>query len=371
MNSNNHFGLVTTHCPENPNINELRIIGSPKSHHELDALIPEFIAIRQQKGMSQEDLSAVLHMRKSFIEHYEEKGRIHSLELFLKVVWALGVKIDAQVELNMYIKASEWGDTEAMYHLGRQYLYGRRVERDVNKAVRFWSEAAAKGHIIAQFCLAELYFKGHFIKQDCSEAITWYSKAAENGHWGAQRKLAYLYENGIGVEQNYQQAANWYLQAAEREDEYSQYSLGILYDEGWGVKQDEREAFKWFLLAADKGHPYAQYEVGLHYFNGFIYAYDDVDDDVDYDKAISWLKKSAIQGVVEAQYELSCLYCYGFGVVQNYLKAYFWALIACARADEEMFEEASSIRDKVVEQIDNRNTIRLQKLATWWVSKYN
>ena len=91
---------------------------------------------------------------------------------------------------------AEQGDVNAQYELGLGYDKGKRVPKDVRKAIEWYTKAAEQGHIIAQYNLALCY---RYDYKDARTAVEWYTKAAEQGYALAQNSLGYCYETGIGV----------------------------------------------------------------------------------------------------------------------------------------------------------------------------
>ena len=66
-----------------------------------------------------------------------------------------------------------------------------------------------------------------------------------------------------------------------------------------------------FISKANTGDAEAQYKLGRSFYLG-------LNEDPDYNKAISWFKQSAEQGNIEATYNLGLCYYNGQGVEQNY-----------------------------------------------------
>ena len=108
---------------------------------------------------------------------------------------------------------AEQGDVNAQYELGLGYDKGKRVPKDVRKAIEWYTKAAEQGHIIAQYNLALCY---RYDYKDARTAVEWYTKAAKQGYALAQNSLGYCYETGIGVPIDERKAIGWYTKAAEQ-----------------------------------------------------------------------------------------------------------------------------------------------------------
>lgn len=126
----------------------------------------------------------------------------------------------------------------------------------------FQMKLASKGNAEAEFKVGEMYETGFGVKVDKAEAMTWITKAANQGHETASFKLLYW-----DVEKNGFNAAN-------------------------KAKVDDLKA------KAKAGNSQAEYYIGKMYARG-------VGMKKDSDKAIKWLNKAALVGVLEAERELT------------------------------------------------------------------
>ncbi len=110
------------------------------------------------------------------------------------------------------------------------------------------------------------------------------------------------------------------LDEANRGITDSQVMVGLAYDEGdeeMNVQVDYQKAFNWYLKAATSNHAIGQYCLATLYEEGKYVQQD-------YAKAFTWYEKSAKQGYAPAQACLGLLYEDGNGVAQNYFEAYTW-----------------------------------------------
>ncbi|EXX73868.1 hypothetical protein RirG_056420 [Rhizophagus irregularis DAOM 197198w] len=116
-----------------------------------------------------------------------------------------------------------------------------------------------------------------------------FQKAADLGNSYGINHLGYCYENGIGIDIDYQKAFKLYQKVADLGNPFGINNLGYCYKNGF--------AFELYQKAADLGNSLAQYNLATmyEYEEGII---------KNIDKAIYWYKKSAEQGVQEAQNRL-------------------------------------------------------------------
>ena len=68
--------------------------------------------------------------------------------------------------VSWYEKATAQENSCAAYRLGKLYLEGKDVPKDVPKAVAYLTESAEQGNQYAQYALGKLYLTGQDVKQD-------------------------------------------------------------------------------------------------------------------------------------------------------------------------------------------------------------
>lgn len=97
------------------------------------------------------------------------------------------------------------------------------------------------------------YLLGRGVPKDNEKAFYYYSQAAEQGDPLAQNELGYLYAAGKGTPKNYEKSFYYYQQAAKHGLASAQYSLGMMYLHGLGTERNKTEALQWFGLSAKAG----------------------------------------------------------------------------------------------------------------------
>ena len=98
---------------------------------------------------------------------------------------------------------------EAYYYLGRQYLEGYGVEKDVAKGLDHIHTSAEKGYVEANYFLACKYYWGKDVELDYEKAYKYACVAVEGGHVDACNLLADCYIHGHGTEQNSAEGMKW------------------------------------------------------------------------------------------------------------------------------------------------------------------
>ena len=256
------------------------------------------------------------------------------------------------------------GDVEAQVRLAKLYAEGHGLPRDEEKSLFWYGESAEQGHAEAQrylafeaysltwaemarwrqkladqgdvrakYLLGDMYAKGIGVPQDKAKALYWFRSAADQEYDSAQFMLGDMYAAGDGVPQDKAEAAAWLRKAAEWNNR-AQWQLGVMYAAGDGVPQDTKTALDWLRSAVEHGIGYE----GLVYFSAqgepkdksrainwlreFVKTRDRDDtrlySDILYSgnsdmaqnmaEAAGWLRKTAEQGFVEAQYILGRMY---------------------------------------------------------------
>ena len=203
-----------------------------------------------------------------------------------------------------YKAAAELGNMDAVARLGRLYLDGKGVEKDIETAISMLKQAAEAGSARGQTTLGWCYYNGEGVVQDYGKAVELYKKAAEQGYAMAQNNLGCCYQNGKGVAQDYGKAVELYKKAAKQGLLFAKGNLGYMYKYGYGVAQNYDMALKLYKEYAASGNAWAQREIGHMYENGY-----GVPQNVT--TALEWYKKAAEQGDEYAQGRLQVLQPFG------------------------------------------------------------
>ncbi|MEG0342305.1 MAG: tetratricopeptide repeat protein [Acinetobacter sp.] len=227
----------------------------------------------------------------------------------------VGFKKDLSEAHKWFLRAAQTGEKDVQYQVAKMYHLGQGTDLNLTLASEWYAKSAAQGHTQAQKQLDilrqsankpyEMLTTANIKKGQVIDGNSYFVSvvnAAKNGDSKAQFDLGVFYFRGIGVEQDYLQALEWFNKAADqghgRAKEYvmtTYFALGSEYfSEDAGERQDDTEAFKWFSKAANMGHAKSQYFIGLMYYFG-----EGVEKNES--QGVSWLKKSAQLGFIEAQ----------------------------------------------------------------------
>ena len=105
--------------------------------------------------------------------------------------------------------------------------------------------------------------------------------------------------------------------------------------------------------SAEQGNSQAQYLLGMICIKDYK----------KFEEAVYWYKKAAVQGNIEAQFELSGMYFHGVGTKQNYSEAYKWCKLAAERGS------IVAQYDLGVYYLKGKGTEKDYKLAVKWFRK--
>lgn len=122
-------------------------------------------------------------------------------------------------------------------------------------------------------------------------------KLAQKGNAEAEFKVGEMYETGFGVKKDINEAKTWITKSAHQGNESAKFKLLYWDVEKNGLTKDNKAEAEALKIKANEGNPQAQYYVGKMYANG-------VGVKKNSDKAISWLNKAALVGVLSAEREL-------------------------------------------------------------------
>lgn len=94
--------------------------------------------------------------------------------------------------------ATHFGHPGAQYSIGRMYLTGRGLRKNVSKGLRWLNLSAQKRYAPAQAQLGEIYWSGKGVKPNRVMGLMWYMLAQENASPGVQQPIIGRYNDLYG-----------------------------------------------------------------------------------------------------------------------------------------------------------------------------
>jgi uncharacterized protein len=159
---------------------------------------------------------------------------------------------DWDAALAVWVQHVHRGNARAQAEIGRCFVNGWGVARDVDLALKWLLPAAKAGDSLGQSLLGDFYFNGDGPPQR-SIAEEWYARAAKRGDAHAQDMLSRLLTDSDHRQPDYGQAMQWALQAAEQGVAAAMTRIGLLYSNALGVERDVAVAARWWRKAARLG----------------------------------------------------------------------------------------------------------------------
>ena len=238
-----------------------------------------------------------------------------------------GENYNPEFAVKLFTEAANGGITVAKYKLGKMFLNGDGVEKDIPKAIEWLKQAAAEESEFAEYALGRLYLKGEEVEKDIVAAEEYLLKAANRGNKYAAYLLGKEYLYVENFDKNTQKAVEYLELAAEKGFESAEYVLGKLYLQGEEVGKDAANAEKYLLKAAEHGNKFAEYILGKEYLRGENFP-------KDVQKAIEYLKRAAEKGFDFAEYELGKIYLFGNDIPKDTETALEYLKSAAASGNE-------------------------------------
>ena len=238
-------------------------------------------------------------------------------------------------------KRDNWTKSYLNYRIGKMYEYGLGVTQDYSSAIEHYKLSENK---YAYFALGNIYKYGSGVETDYAKAFDYYmrSLSSKGGMPFASYAVGQAYELGQGVEKDLSSAHNFYAEAlkglekvfTKNHDDNISYKIGMMYLNGKGTDIDLECAEKYLLLSADSNNYKAQYMLGKLYQSDnkkdlqkaekvLIKGAENAQDKTGlceyslgklylsqerYDKATSYLERSAAKDNYYAAYTLGKLY---------------------------------------------------------------
>lgn len=176
----------------------------------------------------------------------------------------------------------------AEYLLGKTYLKGEDVEQDLIRAEDLLRKLSAQGNKYAKYTLGKSLLDGELFMQNIPEAIKLITESADSGFASAQYLLGKLLYKGEVMPQDLEKAIDYLERSVEQKNHYAAYLAGKIRLTEDAVK-DIRKAIRNFEIAAENGNDYAEYMLGKIYLYGKEVEHN-------YGRAIAYLTASAEHG---------------------------------------------------------------------------
>lgn len=272
-----------------------------------------------------------------------------------------GIPHDYKKALDLFNKAAQQGDPDALWELGNIYRRGWGVKRSNYQAEEYYTQAARKGNPYAKYWLAYMHENGLVVLKSDDPDISYklyreaYLKLKEIDDKGKGDLYTWeylgrmnLYGDGI-MEKSQKEKTNsdeekdklvefltasnplaafeYYKKSGNEGNAYSQYAMGMMCSDPNYKSYNLYAAEKWFDLAVKQGYPEAFSSMGVIMLNKNENA-----------KALDYFNKGDVLGDSSATYNLGLCYKNGWGVTQSFGTATSYFVKAAQMGNEKAIE---------------------------------
>ena len=247
-----------------------------------------------------------------------------------------GDHYDPKKAVEYLTKSAKQGYTVAKYMLGKLYLRGEDVPKQMLHALHWLESAVKDDNQYAEYLLGKVLLKGEDIERDTERAESLLRRSAEQGNKYAAYTLGKAYLDGDILAQSIDEAVRLLNLSASRNFAPAQFILGRLLYKGEVVPKDIKKAAEWLNRAAAQKNPYAAYLAGKIYLT---------EDEVkDIQKAIRSFKIAAENGNYFAEYQLGKIYLYDKDVPRDTDTAMYYLQLAAEHGNQYAAQLIHSIR---------------------------
>lgn len=217
------------------------------------------LAIHYEKGLgTEQDMLKAAHYYERAIKAGNEQAHIKYARLLMTGKQGLVADPERAFNLVSYAiiqldRKAAAGSPSAAKQLGRLYLDGKLVERDLQKAEKWLRRAAYLGSQGGMHELANLLMLDASNDAQHLEAISWLRRAAKKGHGGALTALGRFHlKEKYGLERA--GAVRWFKLGVAADHGGAMEELARLYHEGDLVERDPAEALRLAEMGRRNGH---------------------------------------------------------------------------------------------------------------------
>ena len=247
-----------------------------------------------------------------------------------------GDRYDPKKAVEYLTRSAKQGYTVAKYMLGKLYLRGEDVPKQMLHALHWLESAVQDDNQYAEYLLGKTFLKGEDIERDTERAESLLRRSAEQGNKYAAYSLGKAYLDGDILAQNINEAMRLLNLSASKDFAPTQFILGRLLYKGEVIPKDIKKAIEWLDRAAGQKNPYAAYLAGK------IYLTEDAVKDIQ--KAIRSFKIAAENGNDYAEYQLGKIYLYGKDIPRDTDKAMYYIHLAAEHGNQYAAQLIHSIK---------------------------
>lgn len=211
------------------------------------------------------------------------------------------------------------------FEAGRNFLHGRSVEKNPEKALEHFQKAAELGYIEAPGAIGYFYSVGLVVEKDDVKAAEWFQKGSDKGSAAAKFNLGKFHLENRGGVSGTEQGLALMEEAAGLGLTQAHTTLAEIYYLGTDkITVDHAKAYRHAEAAANSGVATAETMVGVMKEYGYGTPADPVG-------AEMWFRKAAQKGEFKAQSNLGHLLDPASEDPKRRLEATAWLIIAASQ----------------------------------------
>lgn len=160
-----------------------------------------------------------------------------------KEVWAESI--------GALLTIADSADPEIWHALGNAFQSGHSVERDRDRAKKWFLKGAAAGHSPSMVRLGLLLLRDEPTPEQLAESVDWFRRAADLGDSSGMIWMGFAYQAGRGVPIDDRQSADWFVRAYGAGSKNACLLAGQLLSH---LPENHLEASKWLRIALEHGY---------------------------------------------------------------------------------------------------------------------
>ena len=152
-----------------------------------------------------------------------------------------GIAKNINLAVEYFQKASDLGNLESTYLLGKIYLSNQTQYHDPKKAYNAFVEAANNNHGKSQLMIGKFLLLGEIVPKDYEKSLHYFKLASKQKEYDANCYIAYMYASGTGVFPNFGRAHTFAKDQYKKGNKlcmkvWKDYNLGKYpKDDGWRI----------------------------------------------------------------------------------------------------------------------------------------
>jgi hypothetical protein len=237
---------------------------------------------RDSIGTDKDESKSEQHFKKAFQGFELLEKSSHDDKIQYRLGWMLqnGIGTDQDIPRAKayYAKSEKIGNIFSGFALAKLILKEENPKpEELQKAIEFLqsianSDDASEFKSIkssATYLLGKLFLDGKVVLKDISQAIRYLTMSAEENNEWASYQLGKLFLQGKEITKDTDQALQYFTTSSEQGNQFAQYLLGKTYLLGKDVSRDRALAVKWLTQSAEQGNEYAKFFLdNIDKFNG-------------------------------------------------------------------------------------------------------